>query len=106
MDEIDVKQRGAMSDGINLFGEPITDTPPRKPRDKAKSAWEAAFQRWSDKAFKCDKMEHYGKCGYGRICNYCDDSSKGRPCVRALNTMAREKHIKINYAERDFERWF
>ena len=36
-------------------------------------------------------------------CDYCDDNSYGRPCVRALNAMCRDKGIHINYNERNFE---
>lgn len=44
--------------------------------------------------------------GYGSICDYCTDNDKGRPCVRALNAKARDKHIAIDYSDRNFERWF
>lgn len=31
------------------------------------------------------------------------DNSYGRPCVRALNAMCREKNITIDYENYDFE---
>lgn len=73
---------------------------------KAKKAWENAFQRWSDNhGMSCDNTESYGCCGYGSMCDWCyDDPSIGRPCVRALNAMCREKEIDIDYSERNFER--
>ena len=75
-----------------------------KPEDKAKRSWENAFQRWSNQAgFKDIITEPYGVCGYSSICDYCDDNSYGRPCVRALNAMCRDKKIQINYNERNFE---
>lgn len=90
----------------NLFGELYTELPTkRKPQDKKRRAWENAFQRWSDKQSQ-DSTTPLGCCGYGQICDFCTDSGKGRPCVRALNTMLREKRLKIDYSERDFERWF
>lgn len=90
----------------NLFGEPYIDQPKkRKPQDKERRSWENAFQRWSDKHSQ-DGTTPLGCCGYGEICDYCADNDKGRPCVRALNAMCREKHIKIDYSDRNFERWF
>ena len=38
-----------------------------------------------------------GKCGYGSMCDYCSENDKGRPCVRALNEMCRDRNIKIDY---------
>ena len=90
----------------NLFGEPYTGQPKkRKPQDKERRAWENAFQKWSDKESQ-DGTSPLGCCGCGQICDYCTDNGKGRPCVRALNAMCREKHIKIDYSDRNFERWF
>jgi len=91
----------------NLFGEQYTELPKkkRKPQDKEKRSWENAFQKWSDEQAQ-DGTTPLGKCGYGSICDYCENNDKGRPCVRALNTMAREKRIMIDYSDRDFERWF
>ena len=90
----------------NLFGEPYSDVPAkRKQKDKKRLAWENAFQKWSDKQSQ-DGTTPFGCCGYGRICDYCSDNDKGRPCVRALNAMAREKRFVIDYNDRDFERWF
>lgn len=69
-----------------------------------KRNWENAFQRWSDKhGMNIDNKEDFGCCGYGSMCDWCDDNSYGRPCVRALNAMCRENGILINYAEQDFE---
>ena len=69
---------------------------------RAKRNWENAFQKWSDKESQ-DGYTDYGKCGYGSMCDYCEDIGNGRPCVRALNQMLREKEIAINYYVRDFE---
>lgn len=68
---------------------------------KRKRRWENAFQKWSDEQCFND-LESYGACGYGSMCDWCSDNSKGRPCVRALNKMLREKHITIDYADYDF----
>lgn len=70
---------------------------------KAKRKWENAFQRWSDKQMQ-DAYTSLGICGYGSMCDYCEDNSRGRPCVRALNAMCREKHIKIDYNNYNFEK--
>ena len=53
-----------------------------------------------------DGTSPLGCCGYGEICDYCTDNDKGRPCVRALNAMCREKRIEIDYSDMNFERWF
>ena len=73
-----------------------------KPENKAKRNWENAFQRWCNKEAQ-DETNPTGICGYSSICDYCKDNHKGRPCVRALNAMCRDKLIHINYNERDFE---
>lgn len=69
---------------------------------RKRKAWEAAFQRWSDKQM-FDETTSYGKCGYGAMCDWCNDSGKGRACVRALNAMCREKNVTIDYDNRNFE---
>lgn len=69
---------------------------------KEKRNWENAFQRWSDRKSQ-DGTSPYGCCGFGSMCDWCDDPGNGRPCVRALNAMCREKHLTINYKQRDFE---
>lgn len=64
--------------------------------------WENAFQRWSNKQMQ-DGSTSCGACGYGSMCEWCEgDISVGRPCVRALNAMCREKRIKIDYDDYDF----
>lgn len=88
-----------MTGQIRLF-PPEQNEP--KPEDKAKRNWENAFQRWSNKQFQEGPVS-YGACGYGSMCDYCDDNSYGRPCVRALNAMCRDKGIHINYNDRNFE---
>lgn len=72
---------------------------------KKKRNWENAFQRWSDKVSQ-EGNTPLGCCGYGTICDYCKDNHFGRPCVRALNERARVKNIRIDYSDRDFEKWF
>lgn len=90
-----------MVDQTTLF-----DVPPKKKHtDPKKRAWENAFQKWSDKSSQ-EGNTPLGCCGYGGICDYCTDNDKGRPCVRALNAKAREKNVKIDYNDRDFEKWF
>lgn len=73
---------------------------------RTKRNWENAFQRWSD-AQHDDGTTSTGACGYGSMCDYCRDNSYGRPCVRALNEMCREKGLRIDYSNRDFEKvWY
>lgn len=73
--------------------------------DLIKRRWENAFQKWSDKnGMDLNNTTSYGCCGYGSMCDWCEDNSYGRPCVRALNKMCREKNLMINYANRDFTR--
>ena len=80
----------------------LSDNLKRKKRS-VKRRWEYAFQKWSDEN-GMDGTESYGSCGYGAMCDWCKDNSYGRPCVRALNAMCREKGITIDYSNRDFER--
>ena len=72
---------------------------------KQKRNWENAFQKWSDKSSQ-EGNTPLGCCGYGSICDYCVENDKGRPCVRALNAKAREMNVRIDYNDRDFEKWF
>lgn len=75
-----------------------------KKHNSAKRKWENAFQKWSNAQAWGDGTESYGACGYGAMCDWCTDNSYGRPCVRALNAMCREKKIKIDYTDYDFEK--
>ena len=72
-------------------------------RKQQKKKWENAFQKWSDKQSE-DGTEPYGCCGYGTLCDWCNDNTYGRPCVRALNRMCFEKRIKMDYSDNDFEK--
>ena len=74
-----------------------------KKKKSVKRKWEYAFQKWSDENGINGEMS-YGCCGYGSMCDWCNDNSYGRPCVRALNAMCRDKHIQIDYSSRDFEK--
>ena len=69
--------------------------------DKRKRKWENAFQKWSNSQWE-DDYTSLGKCGYGSMCDWCKDNTYGRPCVRALNEMLREKRMSINYDDYDF----
>lgn len=73
--------------------------------EKKKRSWENGFQKWSNYMVQGEgSVNGYGCCGYGSMCDWCEDNSYGRPCVRALNAMCREKHITINYEDRDYAR--
>lgn len=89
---------------LDLFGNEVEVK--RKPVDKEKLNWENAFQRWSDREAQ-DGSHSYGACGYGSMCDYCECNTYGRPCVRALNAMCRDKNITVDYTNRNFEDiWF
>ena len=93
-----------MAEQLNLFGEAV-DPRKRRPVDNERRKWENGFQKWSNKAgFKENIVEPYGVCGYGSMCDYCDDNTYGRPCVRALNAMCRDKGIVLDYTNNDYER--
>lgn len=74
-----------------------------KPRqtDTVRRKWENGFQRWSNKEAQ-DESTSIGVCGYGYMCDYCEDNTYGRPCVRALNAMCREKRITIDYEKTSY----
>ena len=71
-------------------------------KEKRKRAWENGFQKWSDGQVDND-CSPLGKCGYGAICDYCEDNSYGRPCVRALDKMLRETGEHIDYDRMTYE---
>lgn len=70
---------------------------------RLKRRWENAFQRWSNEMAQ-DGTSPLGCCGYGSICDYCEDNSYGRPCVRALNAWLRETGKSIDYNTQNFEK--
>lgn len=74
-----------------------------KKKRQVRQRWEYAFQKWSNSQWD-DDYSSKGKCGYGAMCDWCEDNSYGKPCVRALNKMCREKRIAIDYSKRDFEK--
>lgn len=94
-----------MSEQISLLGRAWKSDNLAKKRKAVKRRWEYAFQKWSDEhgIENIDHTESYGCCGYGVMCDWCTDNSYGKPCVRALNAMCREKGIKIDYTNRDFK---
>lgn len=70
---------------------------------KKKRNWENGFQSWSDNQSSQSDGRSFGCCGCGSMCDYCGDNSYGRPCVRALNEMCKEKRIVIDYDNRNYE---
>ena len=85
---------------IDIFGNAVIVKPTI---DKEKRNWENRFQRWSNNEGMNNPTSSTGKCGYGSMCDYCEDNTKGRPCVRALNEICREKHITIDYKNKNFK---
>ena len=75
----------------------------RHEQEKVKRRWEDHFQKWSNEQSQ-DGHEPYGCCGHGTLCDYCEDNSYGRPCVRALNALCRAEKKKIDYTDYDFKR--
>ena len=72
---------------------------------KQKRKWENAFQRWSNEKFE-DSSTPEGCCGTGTLCDWCEDNSFGRPCVRAFNEMCRELRVFPDYRDFDFQKWW
>ena len=91
-----------MSEQLTLLVDVVKSESLKKKKQAVKRKWENAFQRWSNEQFIGDGINDYGCCGYGAMCDWCEDNSYGRPCVRALNSMCREKGIYLNYASQDF----
>lgn len=92
-----------MAEQLSLLSEALKSDSLKKKKANAKRKWENAFQKWSDEhGLEPNNTTSYGCCGYGDMCDWCKDNSYGRPCVRALNAMCREKHINIDYTDFDF----
>lgn len=85
---------------IDIFGNLVKVKPMI---DKDKRNWENRFQRWSNNEGLNDPTSTAGKCGYGSMCDYCEDNTYGRPCVRALNEMLRDHKIVLDYKKITFE---
>lgn len=90
-----------MSKRLSLFPDEMVVDADKQKAKKDKRNWESAFQKWSDDRSQ-DGTTPEGACGYGIICDFCEDNTFGRPCVRALNEMCREKRLSIDYTKRDF----
>lgn len=90
-----------MYEQMDFFNGAITQT--IKNEEKKKRKWENGFQNWSNDKAQNDETTPEGKCGYGSMCDFCEDNSYGRPCVRALNAMCREKGITLNYDSENYE---
>lgn len=91
-----------MAKQYDIFGG-CEEPPTHKSKiDKLKRNWENRFQRWSDKMAE-DGTVPEGKCGYGLMCDYCEENTYGRPCVRALNEYLRIANIKIDYEKISFD---
>lgn len=93
-----------MSEQLTLLEQAVQSDNLRKKKQNAKRRWENAFQKWSDNHGTSDNTKDWGCCGYGSMCDWCKDNSYGRPCVRALNAMCREKRIEIDYSDYDFKK--
>ena len=94
-----------MSEQMSLWVKAFTSENLIKKKKNARRRWEYAFQKWSDKhGIESDNTEDYGCCGYGSMCDWCTDNGYGKPCVRALNAMCREKKLEIDYSDFDFKK--
>ena len=91
-----------MDNQLALFDVSATKTQVQI-NEKKKRKWENGFQRWSDNESNKFDGKSFGCCGWGSMCDYCEDNSYGRPCVRSLNEMCREKGIAIDYDNCNYE---
>ena len=90
---------------LSLLAEAIKSDNMKKKKQSVKRRWENAFQKWSDNhGIESDNTKDWGCCGYGSMCDWCTANDYGRPCVRALSAMCREKRIKLDYTNYDFEK--
>ena len=91
-----------MNEQLSLFEKAMLSDNLTKKKKSVKRKWEYAFQKWSDEQVH-DGATSLGKCGFGSMCDWCGDNTYGKPCVRALNAMCREKRIQLDYSKRNFE---
>lgn len=90
-----------MSNQIAIDGLPPKDKTTNE-NNNLKRRWENGFQKWSNEQAQ-DGSTPLGKCGYSNICDYCTDNCYGRPCVRALNEMCRDRKITIDYTKKNYQ---
>lgn len=89
--------------GFDYFGDFGTmQETLKKEQQKLRRKWENGFQRWCNTHSE-DESDSLGICGWGFACDYCEDNSYGRPCVRALNARCRETDIEIDYLQTSYE---
>ena len=77
----------------------------KKILDKQRTNFNIKFQEWSNKQF-FDDGSPLGKCGYGYICDYCEDNTWGNPCARALAKCAKDEGVDFDYSREDYETIF
>lgn len=90
-----------MNKQISIDGLPAKESSSQADKN-LKRNWENGFQKWSNEQAQ-DGSTALGKCGYSDICDYCTDNCYGRPCVRALNEMCRDRKIKIDYTKKNYQ---
>lgn len=84
----------------DIFGNLVA--PPKQKADNLRRNWENGFQKWSNEQAQ-DGTSPLGVCGYSSMCDFCEDNTYGRPCVRALNAMCRAEGIKIDYTNKNYQ---
>lgn len=70
-------------------------------------------QKWRNKLQKyCDTQSQevgpttgYCVCGYMNYCDYCRGSGETNACVKAICELAKEKGVKIDYNDFNFEKF-
>lgn len=96
----------AKNEQLTLLTEAWKSNEIAKKQQGIKRKWENAFQKWSNSYGNGElhTCKSWGCCGFGSMCDWCVDNTYGRPCVRALNAMCREKRLSIDYSDYDFEK--
>ena len=71
-----------------------------------KQKWRNKLQKYCD--IQSQEVGHttgYCVCGYMNYCDYCRGSGKPNACVKAICELAKEKNIKIDYNDFNFEKF-
>lgn len=67
--------------------------------------WKIALQSYCDIVSQTiGENNGYCVCGYMDYCDLCEGADKDLPCVKPILTMAKQKGIKINDKDYNFEK--
>lgn len=77
----------------------------KQPRKTISKTWKRKLQEYCDEQSQTEGHKNgYCVCGYMEYCDLCEGGDKDLPCVKAIIELAKEKNIKLNDKDFNFEK--